>query len=40
VLREALGSLLCVPFRFESSGSQIIFYEPDLFYGKTRVVGE
>ncbi len=39
-VREALGSLLCVPFRFESSGSQIIFYEPDLFYGKTRVARE
>ncbi len=31
-VREALANLLCVPFRFESSGSQIIFYEPDLFY--------
>jgi D-glycero-alpha-D-manno-heptose-7-phosphate kinase len=27
-LRRALGELLYVPFRFESSGSQIIFYEP------------
>ena len=35
-VREALGGLLCVPFRFESSGSQIIFYEPDLFYGKSK----
>jgi D-glycero-alpha-D-manno-heptose-7-phosphate kinase len=33
-VREALGNLLCVPFRFENSGSQIIFYEPDLFYGE------
>ncbi|MFC1954119.1 kinase [Chloroflexota bacterium] len=33
-VREALDNLLCVPFRFENSGSQIIFYEPDLFYGK------
>ncbi len=33
---EALGSLLYVPFRFESSGSQIIFYEPDMFYGKQK----
>ncbi|MFC1984897.1 kinase [Chloroflexota bacterium] len=33
-VKEALGNLLCVPFRFESSGTQIIFYEPDLFYGK------
>ncbi|MFC1928501.1 kinase, partial [Chloroflexota bacterium] len=35
-VREALGNLLYVPFRFESSGSQIIFYEPDLFYGKLK----
>ena len=35
-VKEALDGLLCVPFRFENSGSQIIFYEPDLFYGKTR----
>ncbi len=35
-VREALSAVLCVPFRFESSGSQIIFYEPDLFYGKSR----
>jgi D-glycero-alpha-D-manno-heptose-7-phosphate kinase len=27
-IRDALGSLLHVPFRFESSGSQIIFYDP------------
>ncbi len=33
-VREALSSNLCVPFCFESLGSQIIFYEPDLFYGK------
>jgi len=31
-VREALNSLLRVPFRFESSGSQIVFYEPDLLY--------
>ncbi len=31
-VREALSGVLYVPFRFESSGSQIIFYEPDLFY--------
>lgn len=35
-VREALNSLLCVPFTFENSGSQIIFYEPDLFYGKQK----
>jgi len=28
-VRENLSGLLQVPFRFESSGSQIIFYEPD-----------
>lgn len=28
-VRKALQRLLCVPFRFESTGSQIIFYEPD-----------
>ena len=28
-VRESLGGLLHVPFRFESAGSQIIFYEPD-----------
>lgn len=27
-VRKALRELLCVPFQFESSGSQIIFYEP------------
>jgi len=35
-VREALSGLLYVPFRFENSGSQIIFYEPDLFYGESR----
>lgn len=29
---EALKGVLNVPFRFESSGSQIIFYEPDSYY--------
>lgn len=29
IVKDALGSLLHVPFRFESSGSQIIFYDPD-----------
>ena len=28
-VREALGKLIHVPFRFESQGSQIIFYDPD-----------
>ncbi|MBI4333154.1 MAG: kinase [Chloroflexi bacterium] len=28
-VKEALKDLLCVPFRFENAGSQIIFYEPD-----------
>ncbi len=31
-LRQALKGLLCVPFRFECSGSQIIFYEPERDY--------
>ena len=33
-VKKVLDGLLCVPFRFENAGSQIIFYEPDLFYGK------
>lgn len=28
-VKKALGSLLHVPFRFENSGSQIIYYEPE-----------
>ena len=28
-VKEKLGKLLCVPFRFESSGSQIIYYAPE-----------
>jgi len=28
-VRERLGKLLCVPFRFEFSGSQIIFFDPE-----------
>lgn len=35
-VREALDGALFVPFRFESSGSQIIFYEPDSFYGQSK----
>lgn len=38
-VKKALDGLLSVPFRFENSGSQIIFYEPDLFYGKTMTGG-
>ena len=38
-VKAALDGLLSVPFRFENSGSQIIFYEPDLFYGKTMTGG-
>ncbi|OGO30603.1 MAG: kinase [Chloroflexi bacterium RBG_16_56_11] len=34
-VKEALGNLLIVPFRFENSGSQIIFYEADMFFGKS-----
>ena len=32
---KALNGFLSVPFRFESRGSQIIFYEPDKFYGRS-----
>jgi len=32
---KAMGNVLHVPFRFESSGSQIIFYEPDSYYKKS-----
>jgi len=32
---ESLRGVLRVPFRFETSGSQIIFYEPDLYYEKS-----
>ncbi len=31
-VKESLHGLLHVPFRFENSGSQIIFYEPSLLY--------
>ncbi|MFC1964274.1 kinase [Chloroflexota bacterium] len=31
-VREALRGILNVPFRFENSGSQIIFYDPELQY--------
>lgn len=34
-VKEALKGILNVPFRFETTGSQIIFYEPDQFYGKS-----
>lgn len=30
-VREALGDRIHVPFRFESEGSQIVFYEPQTF---------
>jgi D-glycero-alpha-D-manno-heptose-7-phosphate kinase len=33
---KAMGNVLHVPFRFESAGSQIIFYEPDSYYEKSR----
>ena len=32
-IKERLGGLLHVPFRFENQGSQIIFYEPAKEYG-------
>jgi D-glycero-alpha-D-manno-heptose-7-phosphate kinase len=31
-VREDLGGLLQVPFLFENQGSQIIFYEPDIYF--------
>lgn len=34
-VREALSGLLYVPFHFETSGSQIVFCEPDLYYEKS-----
>ena len=33
-VKESLHGLLHVPLQFENLGSQIIFYEPDLLYGK------
>ncbi len=33
-VKESLRDLLYVPFRFENSGSQIIFYEPDSLHGE------
>ena len=33
---ESLPGLLHVPFRFENSGSQIIFYEPDTQYSQAK----
>lgn len=35
-VKKSLQGLLHVPFRFENSGSQIIFYEADLFYGASK----
>ena len=31
-VREKLSKLICVPFKFESSGSQIIFFDPEQDY--------
>jgi len=31
-VKERLKKLICVPFEFESSGSQIIFYDPEIDY--------
>lgn len=31
VVREVLSSLIEIPFRFDNSGSQIVFYKPDIF---------
>jgi D-glycero-alpha-D-manno-heptose-7-phosphate kinase len=33
-VKAALGNLLSVPFSFESAGSQIVFYEQEIPYGK------
>jgi D-glycero-alpha-D-manno-heptose-7-phosphate kinase len=33
-VKESLHGLLHVPFRFENLGSQIIFYEPEMPYGR------
>ena len=41
-VKQALHNLIHVPFRFEPSGSQIIFYEPGVDYQeaeKTRMQG-
>ena len=35
-VREALKQFLHVPFRFDTAGSQIIFYEPDTRYSQTQ----
>jgi D-glycero-alpha-D-manno-heptose-7-phosphate kinase len=32
ILREKLSKLICVPFEFEFSGSQIIFFDPEADY--------
>ena len=34
-IRDKLGGILCVPFRFETHGSQIIFYDPGEDYSDT-----
>lgn len=31
-IREKLSNLICVPFEFEFSGSQIIFFDPEADY--------
>ncbi|MCX7957282.1 MAG: kinase [Endomicrobia bacterium] len=31
-VKESLKNLLCVPINFESSGSQVIFYHPEVMY--------
>jgi D-glycero-alpha-D-manno-heptose-7-phosphate kinase len=31
-VREALKNIICVPFRFEFAGSQIIFFDPEVDY--------
>ena len=38
-IRTALDSLIHVPFRFERSGSQVIFYEPQNDYQSAERIG-
>ena len=33
-VREALSHLLCLPFSFESSGTQIVFFDPETDYSR------
>ncbi|PIQ96171.1 MAG: kinase [Nitrospinae bacterium CG11_big_fil_rev_8_21_14_0_20_56_8] len=35
VIRERLKELFCIPFEFETQGSQIVVYQPDMIPGNT-----